>query len=190
MQNKRYTYLDRVAERAFQAHTDCNHKYAADLPYSFHLKMAAAVADQFKHLLSGKREHYVVEADLMLSDYEIAKSAVYFHDAIEDARMTYNDVRKLIGEMAADAVYAVTNEKGKNRAERANDKYYQGIRETPLSTFVKLCDRIANVKYGQMVRSRMAEMYGKENPDFVKKLGYNEEHPLAEMFDHLNDLFK
>lgn len=190
MQNKRYTYLDRVAERAFWAHADCNHKYAGDLPYSFHLKMAAAVADQFKHILSDKWEHYVREADLMLSDHDIAKSAVYFHDAIEDARMTYNDVRALIGERAADAVYAVTNEKGKNRAERANDKYYQGIRETPLATFVKLCDRIANVKYGQMVGSRMAEMYGKENPNFVKKLGYNEEHPLAEMFDHLNDLLK
>lgn len=182
--------MAKIAEKAFQAHADCNHKYADDLPYSFHLKMAAAVADQFKHLLSEEREHYIPELGLQLSYYDIAKKAVYFHDAIEDARMTYNDVRKLIGERAADAVYAVTNEKGKNRAERANDKYYQGIRETPLATFVKLCDRIANVKYGQMVGSRMAEMYGKENPDFVKKLGYSKEHPLAEMFDHLNDLLK
>jgi (p)ppGpp synthase/HD superfamily hydrolase len=135
-------------------------------------------------------DHYVPELDVNASEYDLAVLAVYFHDAIEDARMTYNDVRKLIGERAADAVYAVTNEKGKNRAERANDKYYQGIRETPLATFVKLCDRIANVKYGLMVGSHMAEMYGKENPDFVKKLGYNEEHPLAEMFEHLNSLLK
>lgn len=182
--------MAKIAEKAFQAHADCNHKYADDLPYSFHLKMAAAVADQFKHLLSEERGHYVPELDLQLSYYDIAKKAVYFHDAIEDARMTYNDVCSLIGEKAADVVYAVTNEKGKTRAERANDNYYQGIRETPLAVFVKLCDRIANVKYGQMVGSRMVEMYRKENPNFVKKLGYSKEHPLAEMFDHLNDLLK
>ena len=197
MRNPGYTYLDRMAAKAFKAHEDCNHRYAGDLPYSFHLKMAAAVADQFKHLLSGKMIHFTVDPDsinakdgLKLSDQELAKTAVYFHDAIEDARMTYNDVAAIIGQSAADIVYAVTNEKGKTRAERANDKYYQGIRETPLATYVKLCDRIANVRFGQMTGSRMVQMYQKENPDFVQKLGYAEDHELAEMFNYLNDMFK
>jgi len=61
----------------------------------------------------------------------------YYHDSIEDARLTYNDVMKVARNMmteeqalmATEIVYALTNEKGRTRAERAGEKYYQGIRE-------------------------------------------------------------
>ena len=69
--------------------------------------------------------------------------------------MTYNDVKKVAGSMlteeqalmATEIVYALTNDKGRSRAERAGEKYYQGIRETPYAPFVKLCDRLANITY-------------------------------------------
>lgn len=56
----------------------------------------------------------------------------YFHDSIEDARLTYNDVKAIANKYmtseqshyATEIVYALTNEKGRNRAERANEKYY------------------------------------------------------------------
>jgi hypothetical protein len=57
-------------------------------------------------------------------------------------------VKNHLDEGAADIIYAVTNDKGKNRKERAGVKYYEGIRKTPGAVFVKLCDRIANVQYG------------------------------------------
>lgn len=49
--------------------------------------------------------------------------AVWRHDTIEDIRQSYNDIKKKIGQPVADMVFAVTNEKGKNRHERANVKY-------------------------------------------------------------------
>jgi hypothetical protein len=57
--------------------------------------------------------------------------------------------------------------------------------------FVKLCDRIANVQYGKMTKSRMFEMYKKENDEFVVQLGWDrkESHPYGEMFRYLNNLF-
>jgi len=61
----------------------------------------------------------------------------------------------------------VTNEKGKNRAERANKRYYDGIVETPGATFVKLCDRFANLRYGKMMKSPMFEKYKKEQDHFL-----------------------
>jgi (p)ppGpp synthase/HD superfamily hydrolase len=85
--------------------------------------------------------------------------------------VSYNDVKNQLGQEAADIIYAVSNEKGKTRAERANDKYYEGIRNTPGAVFVKLCDRIANVQYSKMTKSRMFEMYKKENTNFLTKLG-------------------
>jgi (p)ppGpp synthase/HD superfamily hydrolase len=110
---------------------------------------------------------------------------------IEDCRVSYNDVKQHLGEEAADIVYAVTNEKGKTRKERANTAYYQGIRETPGAIFVKLCDRIANVQYARMTTSRMFEMYKKENPHFTQMLGrYTDSTELEPMFKTLDELFK
>jgi (p)ppGpp synthase/HD superfamily hydrolase len=113
---------------------------------------------------------------------------VWGHDLIEDCRVSYNDVKNKLGQEAADIVYAVSNEKGKTRAERANDKYYEGIRNTPGAVFVKLCDRIANVQYSKMTKSRMFEMYKKENDNFITKLGGND-IPYSEMVEGLKNLF-
>ena len=70
-------------------------------------------------------------------------------------------------------VYALTNEKGRTRAERANDKYYQGIRETPYAPFLKLSDRLANAGYSCSQvgsgagNSRMKQVYSSEWPHFL-----------------------
>jgi (p)ppGpp synthase/HD superfamily hydrolase len=159
-------------------HAATNHMYDQYLPYEFHLRMVAHVADQWKQLI----------------DWEFRQTvllATWGHDLIEDTRMSYNDVKTILGEKAADIVYAVTNEKGKNRKERANEKYYTGIRETPGAVFVKLCDRIANVQYSKMTGSRMFEMYKTENENFINSLigDQKENHPLYEMVVYLQSIF-
>jgi hypothetical protein len=130
--------------------------------------MVNQVGQDFKHLLDDKLDYYTGESyrgpkQEQVTLQEACLVAAWGHDLIEDCRVSYNDVKTHLGQEAADIVYAVTNEKGKNRAERANEKYYQGIRETPGAVFVKLCDRIANVQYSKMTKSRMFEMYSKEN---------------------------
>jgi len=167
-------YVDWCIEQ----HRKTNHYYDRYLPYEFHLRMVNNVYEDFQHLL-----------DEELNDY--CGKAVWAHDTIEDTRVSYNDVKNQLGDEVADIVYAVTNDKGKNRKERAGDKYYEGIRNTPGAVFVKLCDRIANVQYGKMTKSRMFEMYKKENPEFIRQLGVGQGTSIkyGDMFIYLNSLF-
>ena len=168
-------YVDWCIEQ----HRKTNHFYDRYLPYEFHLRMVNNVYEEFQSLL---------DEDLNLC----CGKAVWGHDLIEDTRVSYNDVKNYLDEESADIIYAVTNDKGKNRKERAGDKYYEGIRNTPGAVFVKLCDRIANVQYGKMTKSRMFEMYKNENPEFIRQLGYdiNEFNVYGDMFHYLNNLFR
>jgi (p)ppGpp synthase/HD superfamily hydrolase len=135
--------------------------------------MVAQVAEDFLHLPENRW------SDLIL--------ACWGHDLIEDARVSYNDCKKELGEFVANIIFAVTNEKGRDRSERANDKYYALIRETPGAIFVKLCDRIANIQYSKLTKSRMFDMYMKENLEFITKM--NPQNRFQPMVDYLNNLF-
>jgi (p)ppGpp synthase/HD superfamily hydrolase len=163
-------------------HRDTNHMYDKYLPYEFHLRMVVEVAKKFQSVITYEK------------DFEHVLLGAWGHDLIEDTRVSYSDVKQELGEMAADIIYACSNEKGKNRKDRANYRYYDGIRTTPYAVFVKLCDRIANVQYSKMSGSRMFEMYGKENPEFMQQLGFTAEekylHEYANMFVYLSKLFE
>ncbi len=144
-----------------EQHSSTNHMYDTYLPYEFHLRMVAHVAkENIHHINAGE----LIKESVIL--------AAWGHDLIEDTRVSYNDVKDKLGYNAAEIIYAVSNEKGKNRKERASEKYYEGIRNTPGAVFVKLCDRIANVQYSKMTGSRMFEMYKKENDNFGRQLGF------------------
>jgi (p)ppGpp synthase/HD superfamily hydrolase len=157
--------------------------------------MVGQVGEDFKHLLDDTKDYFTGE------DYRGPKQgqmtlrqscliSLYAHDVLEDCRISYSDLKNQLGEEVADIVYAVTNDKGKNRKERAGDKYYEGIRNTPGAVFVKLCDRIANVQYGKMTKSRMYEMYKKENENFERMLGrYTDYKNFEPMFNYLTNLF-
>ena len=142
-------------------HSDTNHKYDKYLPYEFHLRMVRQVGDDFDHVMRKIGE----------VEYNDMVFGLWGHDLIEDTRVTYNDVKDILGFPAADIIYALTNEKGKTRKDRGNEKYYEGIKKIPGAIFVKLCDRIANVSYSKMSGSRMYEMYKDEHFDFIQKLG-------------------
>jgi (p)ppGpp synthase/HD superfamily hydrolase len=170
-------------------HVKTNHWYDQYLPYEFHLRMVAQAAKDFINLIPDSN-------DGENSFRDEVTMAAYGHDLIEDTRVSYNDVKEVVGYKAADIIYAVSNEKGKNRKERANDKYYEGIRNTPGAVFVKLCDRIANVQYSKMTKSRMFEMYKKENTEFTKALGLRGDgveypgHEYYKMYKYLINLFE
>ncbi len=136
--------IEQIRQLAHDLHQSVNQTYGDNLPYGFHLDMVVEGIHRYGHLVC------VREDDVVPIFF-----GGYFHDSIEDARLSYNDVmnqaRLLMTEeqarMATEIVYALTNDKGRTRAERAGEKYYQGIRETPYAPFVKLCDRLANVSY-------------------------------------------
>jgi (p)ppGpp synthase/HD superfamily hydrolase len=169
--------LDKAREFAKQAHESVNQTYDGK-PYFYHLSMVQDAAVKFGHLVPDDKKEDVF-------------SACYLHDCIEDCRKNFNEIKSEFGNYVAELVYACTNEKGRNRKERANAKYYAGIREVPYATFVKLCDRIANIKNGieqqEKENVRMSDMYEKENPNFVSEL-YDEK--FSEMFDYIDEMLK
>lgn len=157
-------------------HWQVNHFYG-DKPYSYHLQMVYDYGVKYIDLLINNR----FRTEIL--------SACWTHDLIEDTRQTYNNVKDKTNLLIADITYALTNEKGKNRKERANDKYYEGIRKQPGAVFVKLCDRLANVKHSVDTNSSMLNGYRKEHKDFVGHMSINEiGHPYPEMFNELNQL--
>ena len=174
--------LSNIEMRATDLHNSVNQMYD-NKPYSYHLCMVADIMDK-----------YVWNIDYDL--YKVLYFACMFHDSIEDARLTYNDVSKIAlkymsleyATMATEIVYALTNEKGRTRKERANSKYYAGIRDTKYAPFIKACDRMANAKYSKETESRMYDVYKKEMPDFLGDIQSNTNEVPPELLEDLRCL--
>lgn len=164
--------IKKICIKASEIHKDVNQNYGGDKPYIFHL------LDVFDCVKSFGFQSCNNEEDVL----GIVAGAL-FHDSIEDARLTYNDVKselKLCGLsenqvfLGSEIAYALTNEKGRTRAERANENYYEGIRSTKYAPMVKYADRIANLRFSVMnaiehgVKEciRKAKMYIKEMDHF------------------------
>ena len=170
--------IDHFRQMAHDLHQSVNQTYAGTLPYGFHLDMVVEGVRNYGHLVC------VREDDVLPLFF-----GAYYHDSIEDARMTYNDVMREARSvmsveqalLATEIVYALTNDKGRTRAERAGEKYYQGIRETPYAPFVKLCDRLANITFscsGEGPKGdRMKEVYKGEMPHFLPAINPHSDDP-------------
>lgn len=171
------TYLKKYADKletfrqgAHLLHQSVNQTYGDNLPYGYHLDMVVEGIRNFGHLVCAREE------DILPLFF-----GGYYHDSIEDARLTYNDVKHQASLwmteeqaiMGTEIVYALTNDKGRTRSERAGDEYYKGIRETAYAPFVKLCDRLANTTFSCSQdggSSHMREVYKQEMPHFLKSI--------------------
>lgn len=182
-----HPWIEGLEKAAFRLHDEVNHRYDGYLPYGYHLKLTASYVSRYGHRVAE------TETDVL-----ILYAAAYLHDAIEDARLSYNDLVRFLGTFSVEGlslpagwreelqtqvpeiVYALTNEKGRNRRERANEAYYRGIRETRFASFIKMCDRLANLQYcTQFVfTNRMLEVYKREHPHFVHSIGEGAVTPL------------
>jgi (p)ppGpp synthase/HD superfamily hydrolase len=169
------TFIDNAENFAIISHGNTNHYYDEYLPYEFHLRMVVKAAKDFIKLVPKDLRDNVI-------------AACWLHDAIEDVRLTYNDVKAQTNEHVAEMVRAVTNYgRGRDRNERMPDFVYDDIRNTEFATFVKLADRIANVQYSKMTGSSMFKKYSKEQEHFKSKLFV--EGQLTEMWEYLDSLF-
>lgn len=160
-----------IRKSAHDLHEHVNQTYDKVHPYGFHLDMVANAVKKYGYVVCDNEEDVV---SLFFG--------AFYHDSMEDARLTYNDVKRTAKQwmnssqalMATEIVYALTNEKGRTRAERANDKYYQGIRDTAYAPFLKLADRLANVTYScsnsNDANSHMRIVYQSEWPHFLKSI--------------------
>ena len=187
---RNYSWIMCFESAAFELHDRVNQKYGEILPYGFHLKMTASYVSRYGYLVAES------EKDVLL-----LYASAYLHDTLEDTRMTFNDLVKFITEFKVpdftlpenilqeirwdvpEIVYALTNEKGHNRKERANAAYYKGIRETKFASFVKMCDRLANIRYTTLFffANRMLEVYKKEHDEFISSICIGAVTPIPEV---------
>lgn len=176
METKVKSILEVVRDYTIECHKSINQVYGKYLPYEFHQRAAVGVFHRFKFLIPEER-------------WLTVEMGIWGHDVLEDvSSISYNDFKEVCGKEVADLVFAVTNNTGKTRAERADDNYYEKIRTTPYAVFVKLCDRIANIEYGKMAEwqgKSMLDKYRKENEEFEKKLW---DKNYAVMFFHIREL--
>ena len=182
-QEKYSTQIETIRLAAHELHQSVNETYGDELPYGFHLDMVVEGICRYGHLVC------VCEEDVLPIFF-----GGFYHDSIEDARLTYNDVMRTARQwmteeqalMATEIVYALTNDKGRTRAERAGEKYYKGIRETPYAPFVKLCDRLANVTYScssdnDRNGNRMREVYKHEMGTFLPSINSHSDDPRRQI---------
>ena len=171
--------IEEIRRSAWGLHDSVGQTYDKTLPYGHHLSMVADAAICYGHEVAASEE------DILPIVF-----AAFYHDSIEDARLSYNDVvstaRRFMNKpqsiIAAEIVYALTNDKGRTRSERAGEHYYAGIRQTPYAPFVKLCDRLANMTYSfrritdatgpqlNVANHRMSLIYQSEWPHFLQSI--------------------
>lgn len=122
-----------------------------EFPYVRHLAHVVIVLTQFGF----------IDEDLL--------AAAWLHDSIEDADISSETIAASFGVYVADLVAAVTDGKGKNRAER-HAVSFRRMASFPDSIIIKLADRIANVESSIAGDRRLFGMYAKEYPEFRAKL--------------------
>lgn len=161
---------------AIKAHGNQKYGFA---PYEIHL--IAVEAEMVQIMRSDS---------MMFYDKNLASCAAYLHDSLEDTGLTITEIVEEIGYPVAYLVNAVTDEEGKNRAER-KALTYPKIRSTDkLAVALKLADRLANVRHCiRSKNSKMFAMYKKEQQDVVNAL-FRLDDGLTSVWDELNDLLE
>jgi len=109
--------------------------------------------------------------------------AGYLHDAIEDGAISYNKIKRHFGEEVAEMVYCVTDEMGRDRAEKKRKTLPKTASNTD-AVIIKLADRIANISHGGKI-----DMYAKEFNDFYMHL-YTPNPIAVPLWAHLKGLLK
>jgi (p)ppGpp synthase/HD superfamily hydrolase len=165
------TLVDRARVYAIMCHKRVNQKYDGNKPYKYHLQMVYNYGLKFSYLIPD------------LNEREIFLAGLWVHDVIEDTGETFNDVAKVLNKDIAEFAYALTNEKGKNRDERANDKYYNDMKLVNNAPLGKVCDRLANFDYGVLTGSSMLKKYIKETPSFIGKLYHQAFHVAFKLLE-------
>jgi (p)ppGpp synthase/HD superfamily hydrolase len=163
--------ISRARHHATYCVESTNHRYDC-FSYMYHLENVARIASEFIYLNPPDQHENIL-------------AACWLHDSIEDHRQTYNDILHITNREVAEIVFALTNNKGRTRKERADRFYYHGIRAIPGAVFVKLCDRVANVLYSKRTNSEMFHKYKHEHSLFIDELRSAQHAPLIHFLDKL-----
>ena len=188
--------LEEVAVFAIEKHMASNCRYANG-PYEGHLHQVHSFACKYMELLLNCLPLSIDSQNYLSATTQvIIRKAAYCHDLLEDCPISYKDLVREVGVEVSEIVYAVTNELAKTRFEKAL-KTLPKTAEIPFATYIKLCDRIANVQFSaksleskdtsvNKIGRAMMDNYLKEKDVFNAILGAEHYKTFSNLFDDLN----
>ena len=94
-------------------------------------------------------------------DYLDTLGAGATHDLIEDAKQTFNDIKKVCGEEVAKITLAVTDVHAENRLMRHLLTMHKTVSDHR-AIILKMADMLANARYSKLSGSGMHDKYIKE----------------------------
>jgi hypothetical protein len=178
-------YIDLAKSFFFKLHDiEVNQKYDKDsdvpLPYSFHLN---TVGKNFIFLYNNIFKEFDLTSSEYYMFYICGLIGAYGHDSIEDARLSYNGVKDIFGDIVADIIFGCTESTGKDRKERHDSDYFIRMMskynsQATITILVKIADMLKNFTYGLLTCSNMINKYKKEYINFEENLNllYEEEY--------------
>ncbi|HNC58676.1 MAG TPA: hypothetical protein PLP33_24835 [Leptospiraceae bacterium] len=165
-------------EFAINQHDLVNQSYD-DRSYALHLELVQFNLLNFIEIL--KKSEFKTEIEKM-------QTVAWLHDVLEDTNTSYNDLKKLFDGGVAEEVFLLTEEKGRNRAERHNHKYMTGVASSEVASLVKISDIAANASYSLFTGSSMYKKYKNEFPSVRYYLQHSNTH-LYPIFQKIQDFF-
>lgn len=162
---------------AKKAHDDANCTYDGKSYYT-HVKMVEDAIDKYQTIFKER------------SDYRNSRASASCHDLIEDAKLTFNDIKEMINRPVARIVLAVTDVHEENRLLRHLMTMGKTVKDHR-AIIVKLCDILSNATYSKAHGSSMYKKYVEEyqyrRPIFKKALMWYKDYLNMEVVDELWD---
>ena len=129
-------FLKKHRENARIIHNDTNCSYGEEFEYVYHLDMVVNNVIKYRKVFKN------------LEDYKMTAIAGFYHDVIEDAQQSFNNVKDVTDIDIARVVLAVTDVNEENRLMRhlmtmgKTVKNYRAI-------ILKMSDILANASYSK-----------------------------------------
>jgi (p)ppGpp synthase/HD superfamily hydrolase len=118
--------------------------------------------------------------------------AAWLHDVIEDTAATYQDIKAMFGKDIAELVWAVTDEMGRNRAERKKKTLPKTLM-TNKTAILKLADLTANIEDSIRREDDLRQMYIKEWPETreaFRQTFVNHDPEMMGFLEHLDTVIE
>ena len=168
-------FLIKHRENAIRVHNNANCKYDGK-EYVYHLDMVNEGIVKYNKIF------------LFPNDYKIASISSYYHDCIEDAKLTFNDIAAMSNRDIARVVLDVTDVHEENRLLRHLSTMGKTVKNH-ISIILKMADIRANAIYSKETHSSMYYKYVNEynyrKPIFTMALkwyGYKLDKEILEDF--------
>jgi hypothetical protein len=169
-----------LREIARKQYNDANCKYGNN-EYIYHIDMVSDAIEKYQNVFINQ------------NDYFNTYVASLFHDSIEDARQTFNDMKGIIGIEAARVVLRVTDVPAENRLMRHLLTMGKTV-EDYRAIILKMADMWANVTYsktsGGTMYIKYVDEYQYRKPIFQSALKwyiqYLDQILLAELWEELD----